>query len=116
MYRVPMGNQMIGQQVARFVSSVWLMPTPVQTIENTETNLIFVSDILVCFCRVVESKDPDFPVGSEWLCLFGWRTHTIYNKKTVPPDMRETTRMVAPLPDLTGLPSSLALGTVGMPG
>ena len=67
-------------------------------------------------CRVIESRNPEYPVGSEWVCQFGWRTHTICN-----PDVRvhESPIFLARiyrLPELKDLPHSLGLGTVGMPG
>lgn len=55
--------------------------------------------------KITESKNGKFPVGKYILGPFGWRTHTISNGEGV----RE-------LPDLQGLPLSLALGMLGMPG
>ena len=66
-------------------------------------------------CRVICTKDADYPVGTEWLGFFGWRTHTIVNPKK-DKCVFYTPRWVGPLPPLGDLPKSLALGAVGMPG
>ena len=29
--------------------------------------------------RVTKSKNPDYAVGTEWVCFFGWRSHTVFN-------------------------------------
>ena len=29
--------------------------------------------------RVVKSRNEDYKVGTEWVCFFGWRTHTVFN-------------------------------------
>ena len=29
--------------------------------------------------RVVKSRNADYKVGTEWVCFFGWRTHTVFN-------------------------------------
>ncbi|XP_053558639.1 prostaglandin reductase 1-like [Bombina bombina] len=57
--------------------------------------------------RVVESKDPAFPVGGYYIGHAGWTTHFISNgkdMKTLPANWPEN------------LPISLAVGAVGMPG
>ncbi|XP_050315137.1 prostaglandin reductase 1-like [Anthonomus grandis grandis] len=56
--------------------------------------------------KIIESKNPKYPVGKYVIGQYGWRTHTIVSGN-------EFTRI---LPDLGGLPSSLALGILGMPG
>ncbi|KAJ8922441.1 hypothetical protein NQ315_004388 [Exocentrus adspersus] len=61
--------------------------------------------------KVTESKNPKFPVGKYVVAHFGWRTHTISDGKRTP---GWTIPMV--LPDFGGLPASLALGVLGMPG
>ncbi|XP_011690434.1 PREDICTED: prostaglandin reductase 1-like [Wasmannia auropunctata] len=64
--------------------------------------------------KIIESKNPDFPVGKRVVGNLGWRTHTIVNEKTA----KDATFQQSPyiLPDIGDLPSSLALGVLGMPG
>ena len=61
---------------------------------------------------MVESKHPDYAVGSECLYGSGWRSHNIVNPDTA--NKEELTLMA--LPEMGDLPHSLALGTLGMPG
>lgn len=63
------------------------------------------------FAKCVESKNPEFKKGCHVLGFFGWRTHTIVAGKGE--DLRITRVDVA---DFDKLPTSLALGTLGMPG
>lgn len=65
--------------------------------------------------KIIESRNPDFPVGKRVVGQMGWRTHTIIN----PNEPLDATSGMFPqqiLPDLGDLPSSLALGVLGMPG
>ncbi|CAH1119664.1 unnamed protein product [Phaedon cochleariae] len=61
--------------------------------------------------KVIESKNPKFPVGKLIVGGFGWRTHTISNGE-------EEAFLGKPytLPDFGDLSPSLALGVLGMPG
>ncbi|XP_011690438.1 PREDICTED: prostaglandin reductase 1-like isoform X2 [Wasmannia auropunctata] len=63
--------------------------------------------------KIIESKNPDFPVGKRIVGSLGWRTHTIVN-----PAVKDATQILPTyiLPDIGDLPSSLALGVLGMPG
>lgn len=61
--------------------------------------------------KIVESKNPDFPIGKKIFGQFGWRTHTIVNPKA---NSEVSSSYI--LPDIGDLPSSLALGILGMPG
>ncbi|XP_060546396.1 prostaglandin reductase 1 [Pantherophis guttatus] len=57
--------------------------------------------------RILESRNPSFPVGTFVVANLGWTTHFISNGKNLlqlPPNWPES------------LPRSLALGTIGMPG
>jgi len=63
--------------------------------------------------KVMESKNSGFKVGENYLNYFGWRSHTIYTPKPDEPLSMQTPFLV---PDLHGLPVSLALGALGMPG
>jgi len=60
--------------------------------------------------KIVDSKNPKFPVGKYVMAYYGWRTHTI--------DNGEFKNHFAPylLPDFGNLPLSLGLGVLGMPG
>ncbi|NP_001076171.1 prostaglandin reductase 1 [Oryctolagus cuniculus] len=57
--------------------------------------------------RVVESKNPAWPVGTLVLAHSGWASHSIS-------DGQQLEKLLTEWPDT--LPLSLALGTVGMPG
>ncbi|XP_046617860.1 prostaglandin reductase 1-like [Neodiprion virginianus] len=62
--------------------------------------------------EIIETKNPYFPVGKHVMANVGWRTHTV---------VRDDDRGVfeqAPyiLPDFDGLPLSVGLGVLGMPG
>jgi len=63
--------------------------------------------------RVTESKNPDYPVGTYVWGHYGWRTHTISNSKVEVGD--SWMRLVLKVPN-SGLPRSLYLGVLGMPG
>jgi len=63
--------------------------------------------------RVLKSKCPEFPEGSQVVGGFGWRDLTVY--KPVPGGVR-TYNTIHKIPDMKGLPDSYALGAVGMPG
>lgn len=63
---------------------------------------------------MVESRSPQFPVGSKVFGEFGWRTYTIYNPKK--PLNFLINEIPYILPDFGNLPVSLGLGYLGMPG
>ncbi|GBP37195.1 Prostaglandin reductase 1 [Eumeta japonica] len=63
--------------------------------------------------EVIESKNPDYPVGSRVVSHEGWRDYVILSPNTKPSDGLYT---VYKLPDMQGLPASLGVGAVGMPG
>ncbi|XP_050315135.1 prostaglandin reductase 1-like [Anthonomus grandis grandis] len=63
--------------------------------------------------KIVESKNPKFPVGKYVVGQYGWRTHTIASDNS---DGDFSGLPTTILPDLGGLPLSLALGVLGMPG
>jgi prostaglandin reductase 1 len=63
--------------------------------------------------RVVDSKNPDFPVDSIIFGQLGWRTHTVFN----PTDMQgRSFHSCYIYPTFDGLSRSLGLGYLGMPG
>lgn len=64
--------------------------------------------------KIVESKNPDFPVGKRIVGSFGWRTHTIVNPKATKSEAALIQSYI--LPDIGDLPPSLGLGVLGMPG
>lgn len=57
--------------------------------------------------KVIQSKNPTFPLGSHVLSRCGWRTHSLSDGTDLVSIMSEWPQ---------DLPLSLALGTVGMPG
>ncbi|KMQ86774.1 prostaglandin reductase 1-like protein [Lasius niger] len=65
--------------------------------------------------KIVESKNPNYPVGKRIVGYLGWRTHTIINPKII-----DETNMIKQkpyiLPDIGDLSPSLGLGVLGMPG
>lgn len=65
--------------------------------------------------KIIESKNPEFPVGKRIIGYMGWRTHTIVNQKDFakPETMN---RLPIHLPDLGEYSPSLGLGALGMIG
>lgn len=65
--------------------------------------------------KIIESKDPEFPVGKRVRGYFGWRTHTIINPSKWKPSafLEEKPKIFT---EVENLPSSLGLGVLGMPG
>lgn len=59
---------------------------------------------------MIESKSEDFPVGSIIYGVLGWRSHTNVN----PNDFLKHNLYI--LPDFNGLPCSLGIGYLSMPG
>lgn len=62
--------------------------------------------------KVIESKNPKFPVGKYVFANCGWRTHTVINDKSRG-NFNDSPYV---LPDFDGLSPSLGLGVLGMPG
>jgi len=60
--------------------------------------------------KVIDTKNEKFPKGAIVFAQVGWRTHTI----VIPAKMQKQDFYV--LPDFGGLPISLAVGSLGMPG
>ncbi|KAK5647441.1 hypothetical protein RI129_002333 [Pyrocoelia pectoralis] len=62
--------------------------------------------------KITESKSKEYPIGTNIVGAFGWRSHTIYDGTSklfaIPP--------VWKIPDLGDFPLSLALGIVGRVG
>lgn len=65
--------------------------------------------------KIIESKNPDFPVGRRIFGYLGWRTHTIINphRSSEYELLGERPKLV---PDIGDLSPSLHLGILGMPG
>ena len=61
-------------------------------------------------CKVVESKDVDFPVGTILLTRCGWSDYAKINPKSLNPGSVEIA------PNIGDLPASLLVGACGMPG
>jgi NADPH-dependent curcumin reductase CurA len=66
------------------------------------------------FCRVIESRHPDYEVGIHVVGHFGWQTKTVYNVNKTSAALWLSKPYI--IPDFSGLPLSLALGVLGMPG
>lgn len=62
--------------------------------------------------RVIESKNPQWKVGSYLMCYTGWRSHTHIPAE----ELKKVGFMYSPLPDLSGMSKTLGLGVIGMPG
>jgi prostaglandin reductase 1 len=62
------------------------------------------------YFRVLDSRNKKFPIDSIVYALVGWRSHTVVN----PDDFAKNNLSV--LPDFGGLPVSLGIGYLGMPG
>ncbi|KAL2716537.1 prostaglandin reductase 1-like [Vespula squamosa] len=65
--------------------------------------------------KIIESKNPDYPVGKRIVGYFGWRTHTIVNLKLLS-EFEFTSQKPYLLPEIGDLSPSLSLGVLGMPG
>ncbi len=74
---------------------------------------MFLTVFLSVFLRVLRSRCPEFPEGSQVVGYFGWRDLTIYKPN---PDIRRGWKSILKMPDMMGLPDSYALGALGMPG
>lgn len=64
--------------------------------------------------RVIESRHPDYNVGIHVVGHFGWQTRTIFSVDQPPSSLWLSKPFI--IPDFSGLPLSLALGVLGMPG
>lgn len=72
---------------------------------------------LICtspICRVIESCHPEYEVGIHVVGQFGWQTKTVVNADD--PGVWFWLKKPYIIPDFAGLPLSLALGALGMPG
>lgn len=65
--------------------------------------------------KIIESKNPEFPVGKRILGYLGWRTHTIVNPQNFPGGDLVNQKPIL-LPDIGDVSPSLCLGVLGMPG
>lgn len=65
--------------------------------------------------KIVESRNPNYPVGKKIMAHLGWRTHTIVDVNSTE-DQGLLNFKPYILPDFGDLPLSLALGMLGMPG
>lgn len=70
---------------------------------------------MVYVTRVIESKNPNYKVGSNIMGMYGWQLYSVVN-----PDNFTTIlgnkELPLVLPDFDGLSASLSLGILGMPG
>ncbi|XP_063978563.1 prostaglandin reductase 1-like [Diachasmimorpha longicaudata] len=65
--------------------------------------------------QIIESKNPNYPVGKRVVGWLGWRSHTILDGKAFP-GAAVMDQIPYIIPDFGDLPPSLALGIAGMPG
>ena len=65
--------------------------------------------------RVVESKDPAYPVGAKVVSYLGWVDKIKIKTKDIPPTTAGLDK-IRLAPEVGDLPSSYLLGALGMPG
>ncbi|CAG9836166.1 unnamed protein product [Diabrotica balteata] len=85
--------------------AVYLSVDPYMRAYISEMSVIGNTMMGTQVAKILESKNDKFPPGRYVVGTFGWQTHTISSD--------ERLRLV---PDLGGLPPSLCLGVLGMPG
>ncbi|XP_014218532.1 prostaglandin reductase 1-like [Copidosoma floridanum] len=66
--------------------------------------------------KILESKNPDYPVGKRIVGYMGWRSHTVLNPNLPPPKEQFSIEKPYLLPDIGELSPSLGLGVLGMTG
>lgn len=66
-------------------------------------------------CRIIESKSTKFPVGKYVDGQFGWKTYAIVHENFKTRYNWSDPSLVSFEPE-AGIPVSLALGVLGMPG
>ncbi|XP_021365432.1 prostaglandin reductase 1-like isoform X2 [Mizuhopecten yessoensis] len=85
---------------------------PIQRFQNLQAlryRVIITSAIPPAnISMVIASKSPSHPVGSVVRAFSGWRTHTLVSN--------EQAQGIGRIPEMSDLPLSLALGTMGMTG
>ncbi|XP_072399955.1 prostaglandin reductase 1-like [Diabrotica undecimpunctata] len=64
--------------------------------------------------KIIESKNPDFPVGKYVVANFDWKTYTVSDGKA--PEGHVFTQDPYLLPDIGNIRVSTGLGVLGMPG
>ncbi|MPC30868.1 Prostaglandin reductase 1 [Portunus trituberculatus] len=62
--------------------------------------------------KVIESKNPEWPVGTHLVHYEGWRTHSLLTAQYI----KENQFTIKPMPEMGNLPKSLGIGILGMPG
>jgi prostaglandin reductase 1 len=91
----------------------WLTVDPYMRVRSV--NIMQIGDQMPGgqVARVLKSRCPEFPEGSQVVGNFGWRDLTIYKVDPTGPRANST---ITKMPDMKGLPDSYALGCMGMPG
>ena len=79
-----------------------------------------LSNHFILLCRVIESKNADYPVGTYVVGGMGWRSHSVCRSPreaaSVKERMADTTSATKLDPAIFGdIKHSLALGVLGMP-
>ncbi|XP_028144094.1 prostaglandin reductase 1 [Diabrotica virgifera virgifera] len=85
--------------------AVYLSVDPYMRAYISEMSVVGKTMMGTQVAKILESKNAKYPPGKYVVGTFGWQTHTVSND--------ERLRLV---PDLEGLPPSLCLGVLGMPG
>lgn len=113
MAMLPLNSTIIGENIARLRS-----PLILRVINIFFLHKLFHLQQLSfhCNCRVIESKDSNYPIGSYVWSFFGWRDYTIFNNnsdKNVKGD-----HYIAPyvIESIEKIPLSARLGVLGMTG
>lgn len=66
--------------------------------------------------RVIESKNPKYPVGANVVGMMGWRSHTICSEDIGSEGLGSGLSIRLAPKNLGNLSSSVLLGVAGMPG
>ncbi|CAL8110122.1 unnamed protein product [Orchesella dallaii] len=88
----------------------WISVDPYMRMRASTLNL---GDAMIGMqvARVLKSRCPEYPEGSQVVANFGWVERTIFK-----PERDHGVETIYKMPEMKGLPDSYALGTVGRPG
>lgn len=96
------------------LKTLWVSVDPYLRAYNS-SNKVPYDQFSFQVAEVQESKDPNYPVGSKVVTHNGWCDYSVEKVKKDGSDIASKIP-VYKLPDLKGLPESLGVGAVGMPG
>ena len=117
---LPLGSQMIGTQVAKYVhdminqQSIYIMLDCWGEHERaTHCMYFYMTGVhLIIPLRVIESKNKEYAIGDLVVGDYGWRTHTITDGKPLPGFTFGVRKIDPTIP----VSPSTALGILGMTG